>query len=305
VGAFKDLKTLEPVDGLVPYQPNVTFWSDYAIKQRWFMVANPSDTIGFNSTGNWTFPAGMVWVKNFEMEMTRGDPTTRRRLETRFLVKTAGGVYGITYKWRADGSDADLVPESGMDETLDITDGNVVKKQTWHYPSQSECLNCHTDVAGGALGFNTWQLNGNGAGSENQIEMLAKAGYFDSGTTIPDVKTLGAYAKADDTTAPLEWRVRSYLAANCVQCHQPGGVVQGLWDARPTTATNLAGLIGGALVSDRGDKAAKVVVPGDTVHSMLMKRVEGHGAPRMPPLATNVEDPNAEKLLTEWIEEMK
>jgi mono/diheme cytochrome c family protein len=155
------------------------------------------------------------------------------------------------------------------------------------------------------LGFNTWQLNGNGAGSENQIEMLAKAGYFDSGTTIPDVKTLGAYAKADDTTAPLEWRVRSYLAANCVQCHQPGGVVQGLWDARPTTATNLAGLIGGALVSDRGDKAAKVVVPGDTVHSMLMKRVEGHGVPRMPPLATNVEDPNAEKLLTEWIEEMK
>ncbi len=72
VGAFKDLKTLEPADGLVAYQPNVAFWSDYAIKQRWFIVANPADAIGFNPTGNWSFPTGMVWVKHFDMEMTRG-----------------------------------------------------------------------------------------------------------------------------------------------------------------------------------------------------------------------------------------
>jgi mono/diheme cytochrome c family protein len=305
VGAFKDLKTLEPANGLVPYEPNVSFWSDYAVKQRWFIVAKSSDTIGFNPTGNWTFPTGMVWVKNFEMEMTRGDATTRRRLETRFIVKTATGVYGITYKWRPDGSDADLVPEGGMDEVLDIKQDGIVKKQTWHYPSVSECLRCHTDVAGGVLGFNTWQLNGNGQSKENQIEMLAKAGYFTPGSDMPEVKKLGAYAKADDTKASLEWRVRSYLGANCLQCHQPGGVVQGFWDARPTTATDMAGLINGPLVSDRGDRLVKVVVPGDTAHSMLLTRMQGHDAPRMPPLATSEEDPASEKLVGEWINSLQ
>ncbi len=305
VGAFKDLKTLEPADGLVAYEPNVTFWSDYAVKQRWFTIPDASATIGFNATGNWSFPAGMMWVKHFDMEMTRGDKSTRRRLETRFIVKSANGLYGITYKWRADGSDADLVPEGGMDEPLTIKDGNTTKTQIWHYPSQSECLTCHTDVAGGALGFNTWQLNGNGAGKENQIAMLQHAGYFAPDAKVPDPKTLGAYAKADDTSAPLEWRVRSYLGANCVQCHQPGGIVQGLWDARPTTPTADAGLINGALVSDKGDKAARVVVPGDALHSMLFQRVEGKNAPRMPQISTSEEDPSGEKLLREWISTMK
>ena len=306
VGAFKNLKTLEPVDGMIPYAPNVTFWSDYADKQRWFMVPKSGDTIGFNATGNWTFPAGMVWVKNFEMEMTRGDASTRRRLETRFLVKTAnGGVYGLTYKWRPDNSDADLVPESGMDETLTINDHGAKKQQVWHYPSQSDCLTCHSPVTGGPLGFNTWQLNGDGVGTRNQIEAMAKDGYFAAGTQIPAVKTLGAYAKANDTSASVEWRVRSYLAANCVQCHQPGGVVQGLWDARPTTATPAAGLVNGNLVANRGDAAAKVVVPGDAAHSMLLKRIVADGVPRMPPLATNELDPAAQKLLTEWIQSIK
>ncbi|HVT81085.1 MAG TPA: PQQ-dependent sugar dehydrogenase, partial [Phycisphaerae bacterium] len=287
VGAFKDLKTLEPADGVVPFEPNVTFWSDYAIKQRWFTIPQGSATIGFNATGNWTFPAGTVWVKHFEMEMTRGDKSTRRRLETRFIVNGPSGMYGITYKWRPDGSDADLVPEAGMDETLTIKDGNATKLQTWHYPSQSECMSCHTSVAGGALGFNTFQLNGNGAGKENQIAMLQRIGYFSPETAPPTPSTLPAYAKADDAKAPLEWRVRSYLGANCVQCHQPGGIVQGLWDARPTTPLANAGIINGELISDKGDKTGKVIVPGDVAHSALFKRVEGKTEPRMPQIATN------------------
>ena len=222
----------------------------------------------------------------------------------RFIVKTAASVYGITYKWRPDQSDADLVTEGGMDETLDINDHGTTRKQTWHYPSQSECLNCHTDVAGGVLGFNTWQLNGNGDGTRNQMEMLALYGYFGD-TAIPDTKTLGAYAKADDTKVSVDWRARSYLAANCVQCHQPGGIVQGRWDARPTIRTAAAGIIDGPLVTNRGDPLTKVLVPGDPTHSMLLKRVMAQDAPRMPQIATNELDPNAQKLLTEWIMSLK
>ncbi len=219
-------------------------------------------------------------------------------------MKTATGVYGITYKWRADNSDADLVSESGLDEVLNIRVGDATHRQTWPLPSQSECLTCHSNVSGGALGFNTWQLNGNGAGHENQIDLLRKAGYFSPTTIPPDPKTLGSYASADDMKAPLEWRVRSYLGANCVQCHQPGGVAQGLWDARPASSTATAGLINGRLVNDRGDNLAKVIAPADPVHSMLLTRLESHDAPRMPPLATNEEDLGAEKLMQEWIESL-
>jgi glucose/arabinose dehydrogenase len=305
VGAFKDLKSLAPVDGLNPYEPNVTFWSDYAVKSRWFMIPNAGDTIGFDATGNWRFPSGMVWVKHFDMEMTRGDPATRRRLETRFLVKTSDNVYGITYKWRSDYSDADLVPEAGQDEVLTINDHGTVKQQVWHYPAQSECMTCHTQVGGLALAFNTWQLNGVGRGTQNQIDMLAHAGYFSSEGKIPDVKTLGAYAKADDPGASLEWRVRSYLGANCVQCHQPGGATQGAWDARPFTALDAAGIVNGLLTNNRGDPLARVIAPGDAGHSMIERRLEAKDAPRMPPLASNELDLKAQKLMKDYIASLK
>jgi glucose/arabinose dehydrogenase len=305
VGAFKDLKTLEPAEGMVAYEPNVSFWSDYALKSRWFMVPRASATIGFDATGNWKFPAGMVWVKHFDMEMTRGDVGTKRRLETRFIVKNGGGVYGITYRWRPDGTDADLVPEGGMDEELTINEGGKARKQLWHYPSQSECLSCHSAVTGGVLGMNTWQMNGKGEGRENQIEMMRRMGYFSAQTPVPEVKTLGAYAKADDASASLEWRVRSYLGANCVQCHQPGGVVQGLFDVRPTTPLDATHLIEGALGSSRGDDAARVLAPGDLVHSMMLRRVQGDGVPRMPPLATYERDLADEELLKAYIGSLK
>lgn len=305
VGAFKNLKTLEPADGVVAYEPNVTFWSDYAVKQRWFQIANDKDTIKFHPTDNWGYPTGMVWVKHFEMEMTRGDASTRRRLETRFLMKTADGVYGITYKWRPDNSDADLVPETGMDELLTVNINGTTRNQTWRYPGHSECLQCHTNVGGGALAFNTWQLNGNGQRSSNQIGQLARAGYFSADSSIPDARTLGAYAKADDPAASLEWRARSYLGVNCVNCHQPGGPAQGNWDARPSAPLAAAGIINGTLHNYRGDAQNRVIVPGDTARSMIMKRLEAKDAPRMPPIGSHELDLNAQNLLREWITSLK
>src|SRR5256885_8979 len=39
-GAFRDLATLAPADSLIPYDINVSFWSDGAHKQRWVAVPN-------------------------------------------------------------------------------------------------------------------------------------------------------------------------------------------------------------------------------------------------------------------------
>ena len=265
------------------YDPNVNFWSDYAIKSRWFSIKNTTDTITFSPDGNWTFPTGTVWIKHFDIETTRGVPASRRKLETRFLVKTATDVYGLSYKWRTDQTDADLVAEIGVTEAIP----GRSPPQTWRYPSRGECVTCHAQVGGHSLSFNTPQLNRPhdfGAGLQNQIEALSNAGYFS--TVVSGARNLPAFASATDTTQSLEWRVRSYLAVNCVQCHQPGGASQGVWDARFTTKTDAANLINGLLVNNDGDSANRFVVPGDATHSMLLRRQQGNGITRMQPSGT-------------------
>jgi glucose/arabinose dehydrogenase len=292
-GAFSDLATLTPNPGIVAYEPNVPFWSDHAVKSRWFSIKNTTDTIDFHAEDSWAFPTGMVWVKHFEIDTTRGDASTRRRLETRFIVKTESEVYGLTYKWRDDQSDADLVPEEGLSEMIPAS--NPV--QTWRYPSRSECMTCHTQPAGYALSFNTHQLN-----RENQLGDLEAAGYF-SQAIGENPHALPALAAADDETASLEWRARSYLQTNCAQCHQPNGSSRGDWDARITTPLDAANIISGMLVNDGGDPLNRWMVPGDAQHSMILKRLQGDGVLRMPPLSTAERDLAAEQLITDWIQQ--
>ena len=58
-GAFLDLATLSPEAGIVPYDINLPFWSDNAIKTRWFYIPT-NRTIIFRATNNWIFPTSSV-----------------------------------------------------------------------------------------------------------------------------------------------------------------------------------------------------------------------------------------------------
>ncbi len=305
-GAFTNLATLTPAPGLVAYEPNVSFWSDHATKRRWFALTDAAARVGFSPTANWSFPAGAVWVKHFDLALTRGDPATARRLETRFLVKTATGIYGATYRWNDAQTDAELVPDAGADATFTITENGTTRPQTWHFPGRAECLTCHTDAGGLALSFNTRQLNRPHAfpgGTANQVTALALAGYLGVTTSAipPDPATLPALASADDPSASLEIRARSYLDANCSACHQPGGPALGTLDARARTPLSLAGLVYGPLLDSAGDPSHRVIVPGDPARSQLLARISTPGTRRMPPLATSERDLTGEALLTQWI----
>ncbi|MBL9183247.1 MAG: autotransporter-associated beta strand repeat-containing protein [Verrucomicrobiaceae bacterium] len=117
-GLLSDVANVVPSASFLPMDVNSPLWSDNAHKSRWFAIPN-STTISFNATGNHTFPQGAVWLKHFELPIDDNNPNLRKRLETRVLVRDdLGGVYGVTYKWRADGSDADIVNGS---ETEAIT----------------------------------------------------------------------------------------------------------------------------------------------------------------------------------------
>ncbi|MFM1768991.1 MAG: hypothetical protein RJA22_1520 [Verrucomicrobiota bacterium] len=307
-GAFTNLHQLTratdpltPNAGMLPYDLNVPFWSDGAHKSRWFQ-APTNQRFGFAAESNWTLPAGLGWVKHFDLELTNGVPESRIRLETRILVKTTNGAYGVTYRWGNSLTNAALVPEEGLDESFVIHDGGILRTQVWHYPSRNECLQCHTPAAGHVLGFQTAQLNRPLAypgGTSNQLDHLRRAGYFNAPTADP--ATLRAMARPDDESASLEWRVRSYLAANCASCHVPGGPGLGFWRADLGISTDAAGLILGPLNNPGADPANRVIVPGDPARSMLLSRLATRGPGQMPPLASHLVDPLGVALLQRWI----
>jgi uncharacterized repeat protein (TIGR03806 family) len=303
-GVFTNIATLEVAAGIVGYDLNVPFWSDHAIKSRWFSIPNTNHKMTFDATGNWLFPTGTVWIKHFELEITNGVPASRRRLETRLLVSNPNGGYGVTYRWTEPPTNAVLVAEAGADEVITTytAGGQVAGTQTWRYPARAECLICHTPAGGFALGFNSAQLNRdyNYSGAvTNQIEALSLAGYFSN--AVSNRHLLPALVPATEETVSREYRVRSYLAANCVQCHQPAGSGQALWDARLSTPGFQNGIINGALNNNSGNPANRVIVPGSLENSILFQRIANLGPGHMPPLATSVLDAEAIQLLAAWI----
>ena len=115
------------------------------------------------------------------------------------------------------------------------------------------------------------------------------------------IHTLRALVTATNEVASLEYRVRSYLAANCANCHQPNGPGLGLFDARITTPTAQAGLIKGKLYDAKGDLENKVIRPGWTNYSVLLRRISTRGLGQMPPIDSTVLDTNGIQLVTAWI----
>ncbi|MGJ8673369.1 PQQ-dependent sugar dehydrogenase [Rubritalea sp.] len=308
-GAFSDLTTLTPSEGINPYDINLRFWSDHADKKRFFSLANLDDTITYSEDGFWAAPTGGVWIKHFEMDLNRDSPGADvKRLETRFIVKTEGDFYGVAYKWNDEETEATLVDTDGENIDLTITENGTTHTQTWRIPSRGECRACHTNDNGVVLGFDTRQLNllGNlGTASGNFLELLA-AGYLSSTDPLPtDASTLPKHYTPGDVSANLEKRVRSYLAVNCTYCHYEGSdVVPNSWSGESALTIEETNLLHGESLGGFGlvDESHRIVIPGDTAASILLSRVaESNGYSRMPPLASNVIDEEGVALITDWI----
>lgn len=305
-GAFRDLKHLIPMPGLVAYELVVPFWSDGAVKTRW--VAVPKEKIRFTPAGLWTFPRGSVFVKTFELPSDAADPAIKRRLETRLLVcDDADGVYGATYKWRPDNSDADLLTASVSEDIQITTADGKTHIQTWYYPSRRDCLTCHTARAGGVLGAKTRQLNRDIAYpsgvTDNQLRTWNHLGLFSPGFSDLELASFDTLAAMGDGTRSLEARARSYLDANCSHCHQPGGTVAN-FDARYSTSLDHQELVNGPILIDEGIDRPRVIAPHDIWRSIAFMRVNTNGEIRMPPLGRETIDQKGVELLRQWIESL-
>jgi uncharacterized repeat protein (TIGR03806 family) len=302
-GAFVDTPHLTPSNGLIPYDLVVAFWSDGAQKSRW--IAVPEGKIDYSATGEWKFPACTVFVKNFDLPTDARNPELKRRLETRLLVRdSAGGVYGVTYKWRPDGSDADLLTAAKTEKVPIRAADGAVHLQTWYYPSPKDCLTCHTANAGLVLGVKARQLNRDlkypSGTVDNELRAWNHIGLFKQPLNEGDLQKIPTLAAADDKSRSIEDRARSYLDANCSQCHRPHGTVAN-FDARFETPLDNQLLVDGPVLIDERIDKPRVIAPHDIWRSIAYMRISTNDDIRMPPLARETIDQKGVQLLNDWI----
>jgi uncharacterized repeat protein (TIGR03806 family) len=276
--------------GLIPYQVNTPLWSDGAAKRRWMAVPDGA-TITVNADGDFDFPIGSVLVKEFSFDQVP--------FETRLFVRhDDGGWAGYTYRWNEAHTDAELVPAEGLAN-------QPIGTHTWSFPSRAQCLECHSAAAGRTLGLETAQLNGSlqypTGIVANQLETLDAIGMFTNGLGGAPA-TLPALAPLDAPGHSLYARARSYLHANCSNCHRPDGPGQGPMDYRYDIAFPQASMCNEyPWLSDLGVADATILTPGSPAKSVMSLRMHALNGNRMPRLGTRVVDPLGTATVDAWI----
>jgi uncharacterized repeat protein (TIGR03806 family) len=108
-----------------------------------------------------------------------------------------------------------------------------------------------------------------------------------------------------DKTANLNARARSYLHANCAQCHVEAGGGNALFDVAFTTKADKMKLFDVKPVHQTFKvDDARLIAPGAPERSVLLHRMSNREAGHMPPLASSIVDKQAVDLLREWIKSM-
>lgn len=299
----------KPAANAVTYEVNSPLWSDSADKTRAFILppgkkihvrdcsAAPADCpAGSADDGRWDFPIGTVMVKSFAFD--------GKLVETRLLMHTSstndsptGDWVGYGYQWNAEQTQATLVPSDRVEVMFDTGTRSV----PWHYPSRSDCMDCHTLQSGSTLGTETAQMNRIVDGT-NQLDEFSALGLFET----PPAPKAPLPTPSDEMVA-LDLRARSYLHANCAFCHRPDGLY-GRFDLRydvalkDTAACNVDGIKGTI-----GDSASTTLLePGAAADSLIWESMQQADPDngRMPQIGSYAIDDAAQALVSQWIDQL-
>ena len=306
-GLFADLKEQTPAPGVVPYEIHAKRWADHATSERW--LALPGDVnisiakkeFGVIGAGRWVFPTDAVLAKTYSLETERGNPSTRRRIETQIMHFDGVQWAAYSYRWNDAQTDAELVPSDGADATFDVKDpaepGGALR-QPWRFFARAECLRCHNMWVNFTPGFSAVQLDRAAiAASGDPLGLLTRL-------NLPQEEP--KLADPHGTHGGIDVRARSYLHANCGTCHRFGGggsvptllnIEQKLADARLVDAKPVQGGLG---LPD-----ARIIAPGDPYRSVLLYRMATAGRGHMPYLGGKLIDDRGLLLVRDWIAGMR
>lgn len=292
---------LNPNTGVIPYDLITPLFSDYATKRR-FVWMPPGTSAQYREDDGFEFPVGTILVKAFSYP----DHGRETLIETRLLVRTRNGWFGLPYVWNADETEAELeMAADPVRVTYRHPSGRIL---TFDYqiPNANQCKGCHekakTTVPIGPKARNLNRDFAYASGSKNQLAYWTEAGYLRG---APDAAHAPRVVAWNDPSAPLEERARAYLDVNCAHCHNAQGPANNSGLYLSYTETDpmrlgfhkvpvSAGNASGGLLFD--------LVAGHPEESILIHRMEST-APKilMPELGRSLVHQEGVQLIRDWL----
>lgn len=270
--------------GVEPFEPRFPLWTDGAGKRRWIYLP-PGAVIDTSDPDRWEFPPGTRLWKEF----TRDDV----RVETRLLERRPDGSWWmVAYQWNEEQMDAEARPEGVQNASG--TDHDI--------PSTEDCRTCHAQSKARVLGFGFLQLAHDGDG-------VTLAQLLDEGKLSEPLESMPEIPGSEE-----EQKLLGALHANCGHCHQPGSRVSlrtplELWlplgeyagiEDTPFSRTTVDKAV--TLPADSPEGTTVHIDPGSPDTSALFLRASSRGTEyQMPPLGTELADPDFVELLEAWI----
>jgi hypothetical protein len=293
-GLYFDFAHKKVGKDVIPYTPGVVLWSDGAEKQR-FIRLPKGEKIDASNPGDWTFPVGTQFFKEFSVGS--------RRIETRLFQKVRDDLWARTsYQWNADETDA--VSYGGGD--VDIGGG-----QTWHIPTGRECDECHKGRADRIMGFEEVALGVEAADGLTLGQLVAQ-------NLITPMPARAEMQIMDDGTGKAV-DIVGWMHINCgVPCHNDNPNATGYstrlrlrlspdeLDGRSAAEyTALKNTINVDATTVRW-KGQKRIAPGQPDSSLLYHLVGSRAGmnDQMPPVGTKVVDQTHLDMLRDWIAAM-
>ena len=200
-----------------PFSPQYPLWTDGAAKARWVYLP-PGAVIDASEVGEWNFPVGTRFWKEFELQRPEGRDANDLEGQQRALGLRQDA-------WNEQGTEAFLTPEDGAPGVAEIAPG-----RRHDIPSASECLACHGSRRPSPLGFNALQLSTDRDpnaihGEALMPDMLTLTTLVEEGRLSPARTELASNPPRIRTANPQTRAALVYLAANCGGCHNRSGEI--------------------------------------------------------------------------------
>lgn len=225
--------------GVVPYDLNTPLFSDYAHKLR--TVWMPAGAAAkYSADASFDFPVGTIITKTFYYPLPQGAAHSSKSvartydqsrdfagarkgaealslanvhlIETRVLVRRAGGWQAFPYVWNSSQTEAELARTGDVLPLELVSDDGAREAFNYVVPNENQCAGCHVvdlkTKAIAPIGTKARHLNRNydfADGNENQLAHWTKVGYL---AGAPEAASAPKNADWRDPKQPVEARAR-------------------------------------------------------------------------------------------------
>ena len=296
-----NLKDLDPVLGVLPYEPINSLFTDYALKKRFVWMPKNKKATYVDDYSVLDFPIGAVLIKNFYYENALPNNSIRI-IETRLMYYTTIGWKFANYTWNDSQTEAYFDLTGGYTD-IDFIENGQTKNTTYRIPSSAECFTCHkSEVNSIPIGLKPQNLNKSIAypeGVKNQFQKWIEVGYLEN--SLPTI--INTVSNWEDENASLTERMRGYLDINCAHCHSEDRHC----DYRPVRFAfgDYQSDVSLGLCVDPDTPIApysKIVEPGNIARSLIHFRLNNTQEEyRMPLLGRTLIHEEGVALLEQWI----